>query len=255
MNVRWYIPTPGKLVAGLLAFELCLVAIDRHSGWLCLAGAAAVVLVVLTGLIWFGIALLSRRRFQFGIRTLLTLMVVVAVVGGWFSWRREKAREQREAGAAILKLGGWGSYDCALPPWPRNVVGYDFLASVNTISLRDTQTADAGLEHLRGFTQLSELDLACTQVTDAGLEHLKGMTQLKELNLDCTQVTDAGLEHLKGMTQLSELDLARTQVTDAGLEHLTRMTQLWRLDLSGTRVTNEGSRKLQKALPNCSIVR
>ena len=41
-----------------------------------------------------------------------------------------------------------------------------------------------------------------TQVTDAGLEHLKGLTQLQGLSLSGTQVTDAGLEHLKGLTQL-----------------------------------------------------
>jgi len=32
--------------------------------------------------------------------------------------------------------------------------------------------------------------------TDAGLEHLKGLTQLEQLWLDGTQVTDAGVEKL-----------------------------------------------------------
>ena len=43
-------------------------------------------------------------------------------------------------------------------------------------------------------------------MTDAGLEHLKGLTQLRELNLNDTQVTDAGLEHLKGLTQLQSVE-------------------------------------------------
>jgi hypothetical protein len=46
---RWYIPTPGKLVAGLLAVELVLLAIDRRSGWFSLADEAAVILVVPAG--------------------------------------------------------------------------------------------------------------------------------------------------------------------------------------------------------------
>ena len=37
-------------------------------------------------------------------------------------------------------------------------------------------------------------------MTDAGLEHLKGLTQLQRLACGDTQVTDAGLEHLKGLT-------------------------------------------------------
>ena len=44
-------------------------------------------------------------------------------------------------------------------------------------------------------------------MTDAGLEHLKGLTQLRVLNLANTKVTDAGLEHLKGLTQLRMLYL------------------------------------------------
>ena len=41
-----------------------------------------------------------------------------------------------------------------------------------------------------------------TKVTDAGLEHLKGLTQLHKLGLNNTKVSDAGLEHLNGLTQL-----------------------------------------------------
>ena len=57
-------------------------------------------------------------------------------------------------------------------------------------------------------------------MTDAGLEHLKGLSQLLALHLDGTQVTDAGLEHLKGLTQLQVLNLGNTQVTDAGVKDL-----------------------------------
>ena len=45
-------------------------------------------------------------------------------------------------------------------------------------------------------------------MTDAGLEHLKGLTQVQSLNLSQTEVTDAGLKHLKGLTQLQSLNLA-----------------------------------------------
>ena len=44
------------------------------------------------------------------------------------------------------------------------------------------------------------MNLSGTKVTDAGLEHLKGLTQLQELDLTDTKVTGEGLEHLKELT-------------------------------------------------------
>jgi hypothetical protein len=41
--------------------------------------------------------------------------------------------------------------------------------------------------------------------TDAGLVHLKGLTNLQDLNLHATAVTDVGLAHLKGLSQLRSL--------------------------------------------------
>ena len=46
------------------------------------------------------------------------------------------------------------------------------------------------------------LDLAGTAVSDAGLEHLRGLTQLRSLNLAGTSVSDTGMEKLKGLTRL-----------------------------------------------------
>ena len=57
-------------------------------------------------------------------------------------------------------------------------------------------------------------------MTDAGLVHLKGLTELKELDLSDTRVTDVGLVHVKGLTKLQYLDPSGTQVTDAGLVDL-----------------------------------
>jgi Leucine-rich repeat (LRR) protein len=56
-----------------------------------------------------------------------------------------------------------------------------------------------------------------TQISDAGLEHLKGLTSLTSLNLTSlslkgSQITDTGLEHLKGLTSLTSLTLFGTQI-------------------------------------------
>jgi len=71
--------------------------------------------------------------------------------------------------AAIDKLGGHYECDEESPERPIVMVG-----------LIVTQVTDAALEHLKGLTNLEELDLTYTQVTDAGLEHLRGLTSLAD---------------------------------------------------------------------------
>ena len=106
--------------------------------------------------------------------------------------------------------------------------------------------------------------------TDAGLEHLKELLEnLKEpikiesLLVDSSgmrwgtkpDLSDAGLEHLRGLTYLECLNLASTNVTDEGLEHLKGLTNLETLSLDNAKVTDAGVKKLQQALPNCTIHR
>jgi hypothetical protein len=260
---RWFYPTPGRAVVGLLAVEGVLLAsqhfrwfpFNQHKGYTVLVAVGAVLAFMAMMLLWFLAALIFRLRFQFSIRSLLLLMVAVAVPCSWLATEMKAAREQERAVEAIQKLDGCVRYDLqdadgnAEPSGPerlRKLLGADCLVSVVEINLNATNATDAGLEHLKGLAQLQHLSLDGTQVTDAGLEHLKGLTQLQGLLLDHTQVTDAGLKHLKGMTQLQWLSLiGNTQVTDAGLEHLKGLAQLQYLWLDGTQVTDAGLEHLK----------
>ena len=125
------------------------------------------------------------------------------------------------------------------------------------------EAAIAEIERLEGEFRVAEkspnspvveVRLPFTSVTDAGLEYLKGLTDLEILDLSGRQITDAGLEHLKALTSLGTLNISNTGVTDAGLEHLKGLTRLESLWLGGSQVTEEGVQKLQQALPNCEIV-
>ena len=107
-----------------------------------------------------------------------------------------------------------------------------------------TEVTDAGLEHLKGLTQLQSLSLMGAKVPDR-LENLKGLRKLRELCLMETHVTNAGLEHLEGLSQLQVLDLAETKVTDAGLEHLKAMAQLQGLNFESPGVTDAGLEHLK----------
>jgi hypothetical protein len=187
----------------------------------------------------------KRRWFQYSLRTLLVFVTRCAVARSWLAVKLQQARRQREVVAEIRKVGAVVYHDwesdgnlTALPnphpPWPkwlRSLLGDDFFQSVIQIYFYTEEATDAEVEHLRGLSQLKELELGGTHVTDAGLEHLRGMSRLTELDLGFTQVTDAGLGHLKGLSQLQYLDLRTMQVTDGGVK------------------------RLQQALPNCEIVR
>ena len=139
---------------------------------------------------------------------------------------------------AIEELGGNVGYRPASGGMIRTAVarlgklfGEDLSLDVVGVYLGGTQVNDAGLAHLQGMTQLGVLHLGDTQVSDAGVAHLRGLTQLEVLLLDDTQVSDAGLADLGGLTELRVLSLCNTQITDAGIA------------------------ELQKALPNCEIIR
>ena len=68
--------------------------------------------------------------------------------------------------------------------------------------------------------------------------------------------TDADLEQLRDMPELETPDLGFCEkITDAGLVHLKGMTNLQDLALGGANITESGVAELQKALPNCVIIR
>jgi hypothetical protein len=141
---------------------------------------------------------------QYSLRTLLVLVVVLGCVCGWLASKIIRAREQREAVKAIEELGGrvdWkpasGGMIRTAAAWVGKLMGGDWSVDVAAVYLTGTPVTDAGLEHLRGLTQLTGLNLSSTRVTDAGLERLRGLMQLTGLELRSTQVSDAGVNALK----------------------------------------------------------
>jgi hypothetical protein len=270
-KLRWYHPTPGRLLVLLLAVEAVLLLSKWWfpKGWAVLFAVAAVGVFLLLMLLWFIVSLIFRWRFQFSIRSLLLLTFVVAIPCSWLAVEMKRAKKQKEAVEAIWKMSLEGSYDEKFEKstsphalvWLREQLGNDFFDNVFSVcfyglpmSLSGVQeVSDSGLECLNGLTQLKTLYLWHTKVSDVGVEHLKGMTQLQILHLNNTKVSDIGVEYFKGMTQLQILSLSNTKVSDSGAEHLKGMTQLQELDLSNTGVTDAGVAELQKALPNCDI--
>ncbi len=283
-------PTPAWLNFGLLVVEGLLWLSERYrwfwfnekKGWTVLIAVAVVGGAMLVMLLWFIVALVFRWRFQFSIRSLLVLTVVVALPCSWFALEIREAKRQREVIEKIAKSGGSVRYDWEVdatvdPPvntqpslWLSNTLGGDFFKHV----VDATIASDDDLKCLRGFFQLRRLRVPGTRfmghpmywngtpITNAppftGPDSLNpGMERSDEESRSVwrIRVTDDGLRYLKGLTRLKSLDLGGSKVTDAGLEHLEGLTQLQELDLTGTKVTDAGVKKLQQALTNCKIER
>lgn len=209
----------------------------------------------------------KRRWLQYRLRTVLIVMTVVAVALAWWS---HSARRQRDAVAALRKIGADIEYDRSLPwigdksepnlppCWPQWLLkrmGEDYFARVHSIQLARTQVTDGDLAHLQQLGTVRGLFLFETRIGDGGLQHIKYLRSLEVLNLESTNVTDAGLAQIGGLSRLERLFIKDTQVTDAGLEHLTGHTTLRNLCLPEESVTAVGVARLQKALPNCQIQR
>lgn len=183
------------------------------------------------------------RWYQYRLAHLFIFVTICAIPCSWFACRVARAKRQQAVVKAIEDLGGLVRYDYERhdthqdgwddnlesyvdpdfwkiteppgPVWLRNLVGVDFLADVVTVKLRQ---------------DLSSREGARPVVTDDWIqEHIARLTKLEVLWLTNAQITDAGLVHLQGLTKLEELDLNRAHVTD------------------------EGVKKLQRALPGCSI--
>ena len=169
------------------------------------------------------------------------MVVVVAVPCSWLAVEMKKAREQKDAVAAIKKGGRSYEYHWRFdangrdaiepqPPvseWLWLPLGIDFFSEVVRMgymsSVDATQFADADVQHLKGLSQLRFLALSPSQITDAGLRKLTGLRRLETLILDQTRVTDSGLECLLNFPKLNSLSLCDTQITDAGLRSLANL--------------------------------
>ena len=248
-NRRRFGPTPLWLNLGLLAVEgflwlsdrLVWFAFNHHRGWTAIVAVASAAVAMLVLGLWFAASLLFRWRFQFSIRSLLALVLIVAIPCSWLATEKREAQEQWKAADTFEDLDGTVNWDQpSAPLWLRSVLGDYYFRNVVKVAFFSAPVTDAGLANVEKLSQLEELDLGGTRVTDVGLEHLTSLSQLHVLALNATRVTDAGLERLKELRRLKWLWLDDTQITDAGLEHLEGLSQLRLLSLNRTRVTDAG---------------
>ena len=268
---RWYRPTPGWLVCGLLVVEGLLWLSERFEwfwfnemkGWTVLICVAVVGVVMLIMLLWFIVALVFRRQFQFSIRSLLGLTVAVAVPCSWLAVEIREAKAQQVARTTLGRFPG--HVDCneapqakglTAPEWLRRALGDDFFVDVQSACMGcDEQFTDADLACVVSLRRFTWLTLYDAKITTNGLRQIASLPELDHLFLSHCQIGDDGLEQIAGLVRIEELGLDGNQITDAGLRRLEGLRNLKRLELRDTGVTDEGAKRFQQALPDCVIER
>ena len=145
---RRFCLTPAWLISGLLVVEGLLWLSERYKwfwfnekkGWTVLIAVAVAGVAVLVMLGWFGVALVARGRFQFSIRSLLVLVVVVAIPCSWLAVEMRAAKREQEIAAAIERLDGEvGWSEPSVPAWLRKLLGNDFGTLVVAVVLAGDQ--------------------------------------------------------------------------------------------------------------------
>lgn len=91
----------------------------------------------------------GRRWLQFSLRGFLVVLTTGCL---WLGWKVERAREQREAVAAIKELGGTVYYDWEIdtggkprgPAWLRRLIGDEHFQKVQMVNLCPAPTLGQG---------------------------------------------------------------------------------------------------------------
>jgi Leucine-rich repeat (LRR) protein len=205
----------------------------------------------------------KRRWFQFSLRSLLLLVLLARVGMTWLVAIKTRAERQKAAIDAILKDGGFVTYDYEVDPsfnlnlganppgpsWLRKLLDDDHFFT--TVAIVNVQT-DIGMKQLGVLNRIRMLGgprpvSFPLPITDEGLRFLEGLSELQELDLTGLPFNDADLRHVKGLSQLRSLKLGHgsTQITDAGLINLKGLNQLKTLSLDGSQVTDAGLEHLK----------
>jgi hypothetical protein len=175
----------------------------------------------------------KRRWYQFSLRTLFVITLIVAIPSMLIGRKVEQKRQQLAAVEAIRRLGGYAVFDWEFddytgemhsqppgPSWLREFLGENYFAEVERVTLNGVNIKDDDLKSLETLTNLEYLDLMNTSITNNGLLHLKGLTRLKVLLICDTQIDDSGTDIIEGLTTLEWLLVGRSKVSDAGLKRL-----------------------------------
>ncbi|OHB73193.1 MAG: hypothetical protein A2V70_07790 [Planctomycetes bacterium RBG_13_63_9] len=179
--------------------------------------------------------------FQFDLRSLMIVTLIVAVALSIFATRIQELRVQQRITTQFREIG-------ANARWEKGK-----LVSVAYNRCTGASIPDEDLLLLKESPDLEQLSFNNVPITDRQMALLEGLS-VRVLSLAGTRVTAAGLGHLSGLPKLESLTLVETQITDEGLRQLESLSNLRRMNLTyGPHVSSAGIERLRRALPRTGI--
>lgn len=240
-------------------------------------GIGALLVSLMTGLF-------VRSRFQLGLRSLILLLTIAAVLMGLFGSRMNEARIQKRAVESVMGLrvaggvytdpysdvrydycdldsdffttqGGW-----LLPIWVVDFLGRDFFFAANYADIQNQDlSAEDSLDDVQ-LEQFTSLYISNCKLSDGAFQRVLQQKQLRDLSLVDIELNDDQLaeiaEHLPKLTRL-HFGYARVpswlgtpqlecSVTNAGLRHLVSLSELTELTIDRTKANGKCLSELTK---------
>lgn len=207
------------------------------------------------------------RYFRFGLRTILIVTTIAAVLFAWLGRDIMRARREKPLMDAIVSVGGSihfegnsvspmdmiGTYEWREPTFLQRQFGDHYGAYVEEVSLRRGigNATDTTIQGLGQFERLRAVSLRGRGFTDKCVDELLLVKELKSLELVYTSISAAGLKRLAKSGKLERLELydgASSVFLEGGpsvfgnahLESLSDFPALRRLEILGEDLTDEG---------------
>ncbi len=127
------------------------------------------------------------------------------------------------------------------------------MKNLKKLSLVETFIGNDGIAPLASLL-LVQLSVGKTALGDDALSDIIKIKTLRRLDMDETQVSNDGLEKFLELPELESLNLTYCgKINDEGIETLSKMKNLKNLNIAKTLISIQGAKKLQDALPGCTV--
>jgi Leucine-rich repeat (LRR) protein len=199
----------------------------------------------------------NKAKVRWKTISLRGLLLLILAIALWLGWIVNKARQQRQAVAALQEFGGFVHYDWEFvdgpvkvprgnwiwkpswgtltpgrkpwaPDWMRRAVGDEYFQSIVHVSLY--------VDIKKGLADSTWVNKG---TADDALRKLTTQKQVRTLQIGGNQVTDLNLAYVGQMTGLEELNISwGFHLTDKGFLHLSGLRRLRILDIDNSKMTD-----------------
>ena len=204
---------------------------------------------------------MNRRYLRFGLRTLLVVVTIAALVGGWLAERMHRrqaaVRTIEAAGGGLLSERSWRRIQTIFlsPTAPQVEVRRTWRELLFGDQQRGIDFTDgrplAGqtLDAVAAISEVKDLSFHGGVLTDDHVTRLAALRQVETFIASGSPLTDRTAEVVAEWPELNWLELNDTQLTDDAAGHLIKLQKLEVLRIQGTSITDRGFAQLS-ALKN-----